>query len=97
MANMKKPEPKKAATKRPGVKPAPLGTAPAAPRRGNAKPAPINVAPSKPKGRITPMPSTKKKAPAKKKVEVMPDKINPFKMTPAQKARYLKNPERYDY
>jgi hypothetical protein len=48
----------------------------------------------------TAKPATKapvKKAPAKKKVEVMPDKINPFKMTPAQKARYLKNPERYDY
>ena len=38
----------------------------------------------------------KPKAPAKKKVQVMPDKISPSKMTPAQKARYLKNPERYD-
>ena len=37
------------------------------------------------------------KAPVKKKVQVMPDKISPSKMTPAQKARYLKNPERYDY
>jgi hypothetical protein len=36
------------------------------------------------------------KAPAKKKVLVMPDKISPSKMTPAQKARYLKNPERYN-
>ena len=36
------------------------------------------------------------KAPTKKKVLVMPDKISPSKMTPAQKARYLKNPERYD-
>ena len=36
------------------------------------------------------------KAPVKKKVLVMPDKISPSKMTPAQKARYLKNPERYD-
>jgi len=26
----------------------------------------------------------------------MPSKIDPLKMTPAQKARYLKNPERYD-
>lgn len=41
-------------------------------------------------------PSTTK-APAKKKVQVMPNKISPSKMTPAQKARYLKNPERYDY
>ena len=32
----------------------------------------------------------------KKKVLVMPSKISPSKMTPAQKARYLKNPERYD-
>jgi hypothetical protein len=32
----------------------------------------------------------------KKKVLVMPNKISPSKMTPAQKARYLKNPERYD-
>ena len=38
-----------------------------------------------------------KKTPVKKKVLVMPDKISPSKMTPAQKARYLKNPERYDY
>jgi len=36
------------------------------------------------------------KAPVKKKVLVMPNKISPSKMTPAQKARYLKNPERYD-
>jgi len=41
--------------------------------------------------------ATAKKAPVKKKVQVMPDKISPSKMTPAQKARYLKNPERYDY
>lgn len=40
---------------------------------------------------------TPTKAPVKKKVQVMPDKISPSKMTPAQKARYLKNPERYDY
>jgi len=41
-------------------------------------------------------PKTTVKAPVKKKVTVMPDKISPSKMTPAQKARYLKNPERYD-
>ena len=40
------------------------------------------------------MPATK--TPVKKKVLVMPDKISPSKMTPAQKARYLKNPERYN-
>jgi hypothetical protein len=37
-----------------------------------------------------------KKTPPKKKIVIMPDVINPFKMTPAQKAKYLKNPERYD-
>lgn len=34
--------------------------------------------------------------PAKKKVVQMPSKISPSMMTPAQKARYLANPERYD-
>jgi len=38
----------------------------------------------------------KPKAPAKKKVVQMPSKISPSKMTPAQKAKYLQNPERYD-
>ena len=42
----------------------------------------------------TPKPTVK--APVKKKVLVMPDTINPFKMTPAQKAEYLKNAKRYD-
>jgi hypothetical protein len=42
-------------------------------------------------------PTPKPKTPAKKKVLVMPDKISPSRMTPAQRARYLKNPERYDY
>ena len=36
------------------------------------------------------------KTPVKKKVVQMPSKISPSKMTPAQKAQYLKNPERYD-
>jgi len=40
---------------------------------------------------------TTTKAPAKKKVVQMPSKISPSKMTPAQKAKYLANPERYDY
>ena len=43
-----------------------------------------------------PLPKTITKTPVKKKVLVMPNKISPSKMTPAQKARYLKNPERYD-
>jgi transposase len=60
------------------------------------KPAPKKQAP-KPTAKPVTKPTVKPKAPGKKKVEVMPDKINPFKMTPAQKARYLKNPERYDY
>ena len=40
-------------------------------------------------------PKTTPKAPAKKVVQ-MPSKISPSKMTPAQKAKYLQNPERYD-
>jgi hypothetical protein len=50
------------------------------------------------KSKMAPKPATKApaKAPVKKKVLVMPSKISPSKMTPAQKARYLKNPERYD-
>ena len=91
MASMKKPAmPRKPAVKS-KAKPAPLGTGPKAPRSGNATPAPM------PKPKITAKPRPKPKAPGKKKIEMMPDKINPFKMTPAQKARYLKNPERYDY
>jgi hypothetical protein len=49
------------------------------------------------------MPAAKKPAPKPKvtkkpkpKVVQMPSKIDPFKMTPAQKAKYLQNPERYD-
>jgi len=41
-------------------------------------------------------PAVKPKAPVKKKVVQMPSKISPSKMTPAQKAKYLQNPERYD-
>ena len=58
---------------------------------GVKMPASKNIAP-KPK---TPVKTTTK-APVKKKVVQMPSKISPSKMTPAQKARYLKNPERYD-
>ena len=43
-----------------------------------------------------PTPKATTKTPVKKKVVVMPSNINPFKMTPAQKAEYLKNPERYN-
>ena len=53
----------------------------------------VKNAPVKPKTSS----KTPTKAPVKKKVLVMPNKISPSKMTPAQKARYLKNPERYDY
>lgn len=65
MANMKKPTMTKPATKRPGSKPAPLGTAPAAPRRGNAKPAPLGTPPAKPTGRRPANPKTTKKSPGK--------------------------------
>ena len=61
------------AVKRSAVKPAPLGTAPAAPRRGTATPAPLGTPSTRPSGRRTAMPKTIKKAPAKpiKKQEKM--------------------------
>ena len=74
---------------KPGVKknlPKIEGTKP-----GVKKPMPKILGPIKPIRVNTPKPT-----PTKKKVLVMPDKISPSKMTPAQKARYLKNPERYD-
>jgi hypothetical protein len=76
--------------KKPAVKP----MAPRTPSMGVKKPMPkiIGVKP----GVKKPLPKTITKAPVKKKVLVMPNKISPSKMTPAQKARYLKNPERYD-
>ena len=66
MANMKKPTPSKAATKRSNAKPVPLGTKPKnpAPRRGNATPAPLGTPAPKPTGRRPVMPRTTKKAPA---------------------------------
>lgn len=60
----------------------------------NANQAASKKKPSTSKPTPAKMPATK--TPVKKKVLVMPDKISPSKMTPAQKARYLKNPERYD-
>ena len=58
------------------------------------------------KGIKTPMPKisgtkpgVKKPMPkvtAKPRIVQMPSKISPSKMTPAQKAKYLQNPERYD-
>jgi hypothetical protein len=83
MANMKKP----------GGRPTKEQIKNLKPKGPSVKPAPM----PKPKAKITAKPRPKPKAPGKKKIEMMPDKINPFKMTPAQKARYLKNPERYDY
>ena len=88
MAQMKKPAVKIIGAK-PGVKknlPKIEGTKP-----GVKKPMPKILGPIKPI-RVT----TLKPTPTKKKVLVMPNKISPSKMTPAQKARYLKNPERYD-
>jgi len=58
---------------------------------------PFNVKLIKPSEIIKDKPKAKTtKAPVKKKILVMPSKISLSKMTPAQKARYLKNPERYD-
>lgn len=41
-----------------------------------------------------PMPKATKKTTPKR--PVMPAKINPFKMTPAQKAEFLRNPRAYE-
>jgi hypothetical protein len=46
--------------------------------------------------KTTPMPKVTTKPKPKPKVVQMPSKISPFKMTPAQKAEYLKNPDRYN-
>jgi hypothetical protein len=66
------------------------------PKNKNAVPNPPGVQRTPTSGTKKPLPKTITKTPVKKKVQVMPDKISPSKMTPAQKARYLKNPERYD-
>jgi hypothetical protein len=58
------------------------------------KPAPKKPAVKRPASKPAPLPKPKPKP--KPKVVQMPSKINPFKMTPAQKAEYLKNPERYN-
>jgi hypothetical protein len=64
--------------------------APRTPSTGVKKPMP-KVGP-KPTRTVAPKPKPKPKP----KVVQMPSKISPFKMTPAQKAEYLKNPGRYD-
>lgn len=64
--------------------------APRTPSTGVKKPMPKIVG-TKP-GVKKPMP----KVVTKPRVVQMPTKISPSKMTPAQKAQYLKNPERYD-
>jgi hypothetical protein len=56
------------------------------------KPATKKPAVKRPGAKPAPLPKPKPKP----KVVQMPSKINPFKMTPAQKAKYLQNPERYD-
>ena len=84
MAQMKKPAPKK---------PGSIGRfGPMVKQTDKPKP----MAPRTPStGVKKPLPKTIT-VPIKRKPLVMPDKISPSKMTPAQKARYLKNPERYD-
>jgi hypothetical protein len=42
-----------------------------------------------------PIPLPKKITKTTPKRPVMPTKINPFKMTPSQKAEYLRNPKAY--
>ena len=63
-SSSKKPAAPKPAKKRPGTKPAPLGTPPERTRRGT--PAPLGTPPAKPKGRRpAPKPKTTKKSPGK--------------------------------
>jgi hypothetical protein len=55
--------------------------------------------PKKPMAPRTPSKGVKKPMPkvtTKPRIVQMPSKISPSKMTPAQKAKYLANPERYD-
>jgi hypothetical protein len=63
---------------------------PRTPSTGVKKPMP-KIEGAKP-GVKKPMP----KVTTKPRIVQMPSKISPSKMTPAQKAQYLKNPERYD-
>ncbi len=64
--------------------------APRTPSKGVKKPMP-KIEGAKP-GVKKPMP----KVTTKPRIVQMPSKISPSKMTPAQKAKYLQNPERYD-
>jgi hypothetical protein len=80
MAQIKKPAPPRKFVQR-------------TPSTGVKKPMPKTI--TKAPARMPAMPKTKTVG-NRKKVLIMPDKISPSKMTPAQKARYLKNPERYD-
>jgi len=64
--------------------------APRTPSKGTKTPMP-KISGTKP-GVKKPMP----KVTTKPRIVQMPNKISPSKMTPAQKAKYLQNPERYD-
>jgi hypothetical protein len=72
--------------KKPAVRP----VAPRTPSKGVKKPMP-KMEGAKPSVK-KPMP----KVTTKPRIVQMPSKISPSKMTPAQKAKYLQNPERYD-
>jgi hypothetical protein len=78
------PKNKKAVPNPPGVQRTPAS--------GTKKPAVKKPAVKRPASKPAPLPKPKPKP----KVVQMPSKINPSKMTPAQKAKYLQNPERYD-
>ena len=85
---IKKPMPK---PKYPGLPLGP-GETPDSPRRVQRS----KTAASKPTVRLPnakPLPAKPKPKP---RIVQMPTKISPSKMTPAQKAKYLQNPERYD-
>ena len=59
------------------------------------KPAVSKPAVKRPNAKPVPLPAKPKPKP-KPRIVQMPSKISPSKMTPAQKAKYLQNPERYD-
>ena len=87
----KKPAPKKPVAPRTSS----TGAKKPMPKLEGAKPGvkkPMPKVGPKPTRTIAPKPKPK---PKPKEVQ-MPSKISPFKMTPAQKADYLKNPDRYN-
>ena len=94
MANMKKPASKKVSN---GSNTKPYNVKLMTPGElvGGKKPSPKKPPVKRPNVKPAPLPAKPKPKP-KPRIVQMPSKISPSKMTPAQKAKYLQNPERYD-